>query len=242
MLGGGVGASSCRHHVRHGLVMSLCPVTCELWRPCSFWRLSRRYLILRLEYRDHLSDSCARVVPTTTRVTLARQLCPQEKKACTADFVNMIVAATDVKSGGGRGKRTEKFSAIQHMKVDSKIQRKASGSKAAFRTYYGCCSYWQTEFQWTSARCMDEWKYLQSTLDSADQDRTWDRVSGKAVEWICIDLERYKVRENVREKRDDAVQIGARSTDSHSVFSDPLSHGTMNSNTTRVQMGVAHPM
>jgi hypothetical protein len=135
---------------------------------------------------------------------------PQEKKALSNDFIRMIVAATVAKSGGGRGVKLAKFNALQHMQIHSKIERSVEGGKAAFKTFSGCENHWRIEYGWTAARSMDEFKYLQATLPKKDQDRTYDRVSGKPVDWILIDLERYRTRERITEDREEAWKFGAR--------------------------------
>ncbi len=122
-----------------------------------------------------------------------------QKKNRSPKYLGMIIAATPIKEGGGRGKKGGEFQWMQYLQETKSHARVKTGSKKAFKTLVGFSNHCMTEFGWSAARSKSEWDFLREKASSEDLKKTRDRISGLDIEWMRIDMEDYAVAENEEE-------------------------------------------
>ena len=133
-----------------------------------------------------------------------------QKKRGTTEYQQMILAAAPFKSGGGKGKKTEKFSAVQHFKSVKTITRQKTGTKKVFKTLVGFTNHCKTEMGWSIGRSKAEWDFLKEKASPDDLKNTLDRLSKEDIEWMRIPLEDYTVHEDEVAEEDDVRLEGHR--------------------------------
>ena len=134
----------------------------------------------------------------------------EQKRLGTREYYNMILAATPVKSGTGKGKKTEKFSALQHFKSLKTITRQRAGTKKVFKTFIGFSSHCKTELGWSIGRAKSEWDFLKEKAVTDDLKVTTDRLTKEDVEWMRVALEDYSIQEDEIAEEDDVRLEGRR--------------------------------
>ena len=122
----------------------------------------------------------------------------------------MIVAAHEVKAGGGRGKATAVFDVANYVRKETKTTRKVAGAKRVWKTLIGFSNHCKTELGWTFDRSRQEWDHLKDNAAQDEKRTTRDRVTGSEIEWILVDMEEYVLGEVEMAQSDELVLEGKR--------------------------------
>ncbi len=133
---------------------------------------------------------------------------PRDQLNMTPAFLQMILDATQVKKGGGKGRSLPVFNALEALNISARVNSAMDGVLKVWLMYPGFLEHTSKNYGWTAARAQAEWEHLDATLPASEHSTTIDRVSGKPEYWLKVSTEFYSKSEVGQESRVEMRQSG----------------------------------